>query len=264
MRLNKFISSNTQYSRREADRIIQAGRVNIKRDVEKNPATNVPEDSQDIFLDGKKIKLKDGFTAIVYNKPKGELVTSSDPRGRKTIYHTLGGKFKGFKPVGRLDFASEGVLILSDSNEVIDLLSKSSLERLYRIKISGKITEAMISAMNEGLTLSDASAGGHEKSEIKSMEFQPFNSHQIVKNQSNYSILKVSISEGKNRELRRFFTSFGVEVLDLKRLSFGWINLNALPTGKKRFFSKDEYSELKTFLKNQKNKQKQQTKESNS
>ena len=253
MRLNKFIAQNTRYSRRESDRLIQEGKVNIKRQLITDPAKDVPEDSQDVFLNGQRIKIKEGFTAIVYNKPKGELVTKNDPRERKTIYHTLGQQYSGFRTVGRLDFASEGVLILVDSPEIADLLSTSNLERIYRVKISGKISDSMVSAMTEGLVLSDATAGAHSKSKIESMEFEPFNWFKIIKNQKNYSILKISISEGKNREIRRFFSSFGVDVLDLKRLSFGWVNLNALPTGKKRFFSKEEYTELKTFIKQKKN-----------
>jgi 23S rRNA pseudouridine2605 synthase len=110
----------------------------------------------------------------------------------------------------------------------------------------------MEDAMLKGLYLEDASAGAHSHSKIKSMEFKPFIGYKIQKNQPNYSILKVALSEGKNRELRRFFAHFGAEVVDLKRLSFAEIELNNLPTGKTRFLTRSEYSALHKFLKQEK------------
>jgi 23S rRNA pseudouridine2605 synthase len=80
------------------------------------------------------------------------------------------------------------------------------------------------------------------------MSFAPFYAYQIQKNQGDFSILKVAIGEGQNRELRRFFAHFGAEVVDLKRLSFGGIDLNNLPTGKVRFLERNEYTSLREFL----------------
>jgi len=111
--------------------------------------------------------------------------------------------------------------------------------------------------MIEGMTLEDATAGGHSHSKITYMEFKPFIGYKIQKNTPNYSILKVAISEGKNRELRRFFAHFGGEVVDLKRLSFAEVELNNLPTGKSRFLSRSEYSALYKFLKEEKKKEKE-------
>jgi len=107
----------------------------------------------------------------------------------------------------------------------------------------------MEEAMLEGLELKDATKGAHKKSKIKSMSFKPFLGYSIIKNQPNYSILKVAIAEGKNRELRRFFASFDREVVDLKRLEFAEIKLNNLPTGKTRYLNRSEYNALHNFLK---------------
>jgi 23S rRNA pseudouridine2605 synthase len=115
----------------------------------------------------------------------------------------------------------------------------------------------MEDAMLNGIFLEDATAGAHSHSKIKSMEFKPFIGYKIQKNQSNYSILKVALSEGKNRELRRFFAHFGAEVADLKRLSFAEIELNNLPTGKTRYLTRSEYSALYKFLKEEKRKAKE-------
>jgi 23S rRNA pseudouridine2605 synthase len=185
---------------------------------------------------------------IVYNKPRGELVTKKDPQGRKTIYDSLAKQYRHYIPVGRLDFASEGLLLLTDASRVATALMTSKMERVYKIKIKGPVTEAMQVAMGEGLELEDASAGAHESSEIESMSFAPFYAYQIQKNQGDFSVLKVAIGEGQNRELRRFFAHFGAEVVDLKRLSFGGIDLNNLPTGKVRFLERSEYASLREFL----------------
>jgi 23S rRNA pseudouridine2605 synthase len=126
---------------------------------------------------------------------------------------------------------------------------ESDLERIYKIKIKGEVTSEMESAMLNGMILDDATAGGHSHSKVISMEFKPFIGYKIQKNEPNYSILKVALSEGKNRELRRFFAHFGTEIADLKRISFAEIELNNLPEGKVRFLSRSEYSALSKFLK---------------
>lgn len=248
MRLNQYIAHHTKYSRREADSLIVQGRVNI----EKQRAILGQElmENQRVFIDGKMIKPKTNghFSVIVYHKPKGELVTKKDDRNRRTIFDSLDKKYKHFTPVGRLDFASEGLLILTDDKKVAHHLMHSDLQREYILKISGKITEEMIKAMEEGLNLEDARAGGHQESKICSMNFKPFDSYVIYKNDSNFSKLKVKISEGKNRELRRFFGHFKAEVLDLRRVGYGWIELCSLPVGKVRFLNRDEYKKLHIFI----------------
>jgi 23S rRNA pseudouridine2605 synthase len=124
----------------------------------------------------------------------------------------------------------------------------SKMERVYKIKIKGPVSEGMKIAMGEGLELEDASAGAHEHADAGPMNFAPFYAYQVQKDQGDYSILKVAIGEGQNRELRRFFAHFGAEIVDLKRLSFGGIELNNLPTGKVRFLERSEYSNLREFL----------------
>ncbi len=248
MRLNKFIAHYSTYSRREADQAILDGYVRIDGEIETNPATQVDERHANVMISGNKITPSDQFTVIVYNKPRGELVTKKDPQGRKTIYDSLAKQYRHFIPVGRLDFASEGLLLLTDASRVATALMTSKMERVYRIKIKGHVTDAMKKAMGEGLELEDAMAGAHEHSEVESMSFAPFYAYQVQKDQGDYSILKVAIGEGQNRELRRFFAHFGAEVVDLKRLSFGGIDLNNLPTGKVRFLERSEYASLREFL----------------
>ena len=249
MRLNKYIAHHSSYSRREADKAIQDGYVRVDGEIQDNPATQVDEKEVDVYVSGKQVTPRDKYTVIVYNKPKGELVTKTDPRGRKTIYDTLEKKYKHFIPVGRLDYATEGVLLLTDASKIATALMNSGLERIYKVKIKGEVTQEIEDAMMNGLELTDATAGGHSHSKVTSMTFAPFLGYKIQKNEHNYSILKIAIAEGQNREIRRFFAHFGTEVADLKRVSFAEIELNNLPTGKARFLTRSEYSALFTFMK---------------
>ena len=248
MRLNKYISHNTKYSRREADALIEAGEVTLDKRPLKEFGYEVQEDDR-IFVKGKAIKVTNELTIIVYNKPKGVLVTKKDDRGRATIYHKLPGKYRHFTPVGRLDYASEGLLLLTDDVEVATALMESGLDRTYNLKIDKPVTTEMMDAMKEGLVLDDARAGAHEKSKIYAMEFAPFAHFEVRSEGKNFTKLRVTITEGKNRELRRFFAHFEAKVLDLKRVAFGGIELNNLPENKTRYFTRREYDDVHKFMK---------------
>ncbi len=128
--------------------------------------------------------------------------------------------------IGRLDFASEGLILLTDSPDVATALMTTNLERVYYLKIRGAITAEIENAMKTGLYASSAIKGAHSHTKITSMEFAPFVSYSIIKNAPTFSRLKVIINEGKNRELRRFFGYFDAEVMDLKRVEFGIIALS--------------------------------------
>jgi 23S rRNA pseudouridine2605 synthase len=248
MRLNKYIAHNTKYSRREADALIEAGEVTLDKRPLKEFGYEV-QDADRIFVKGKAIKVTSELTIIVYNKPKGVLVTKKDDRGRATIYHKLPGKYRHFTPVGRLDYASEGLLLLTDDVEVATALMESGLDRTYNLKIDKPVTKEMMDAMKEGLVLDDARAGAHEKSKIYSMEFAPFAHFEVRSEGKNFTKLRVTITEGKNRELRRFFAHFDAKVLDLKRIAFGGIELNNLPENKTRYFTRREYDDVHKFMK---------------
>ncbi|CAA6802978.1 MAG: Ribosomal large subunit pseudouridine synthase B (EC [uncultured Campylobacterales bacterium] len=248
IRLNKIISHNTTYSRRDADKLIQEGKIKVDGKVVTDLSTKVNFKDNIIKINEKKLFVKSKFSVIIYNKQKGEIVSKKDDRNRKTIYDTISGQFRHYIPVGRLDYASEGLLIMSDSSKLVSLLMSSSMERVYYLKIKGPITEEMQKAMKTGLTLADATKGAHALTSQKSMEFKPFVAYNIIKNTSNGSKIKVAISEGQNRELRRFFAHFDADVTDLKRVSFGGIDLGMLKPGKTRFLENNEYQSLHTFL----------------
>lgn len=246
MRINQFLSHNTKFSRREADELIKQNRVKINHRFALLSDKVAKNDK--VFIDNRPINLQSQYTIIIYNKPKGEIVSKSDSFGRRIIYDGLEAKFRHFIPVGRLDFASEGLLILSDSVKVATALTKSKLTRIYNVKLDGKITQNIIDSAQNGLKLENARAGGHKHSKITSMEFAPFAFLEIKSESKSGTKIKVGINEGQNREIRRFFAYFGLTVLDLRRVSFGFMHLNALPCGKSRYLTKKEYKKIREFL----------------
>jgi len=246
IRLNKYLSHNTKYSRREADELIKNGHVKIRGKVVTDLSTRVQKGDK-VYLKGRFVHPRNEFTVLLYNKQKGELVTKKDDRGRKTIYDNLSKRYHHFIPIGRLDYASEGLVLLTDDPKVATALMTSNLERVYYLKIKGSVTEAMEEAMKKGLHADVATKGAHAKTEIVSMDFAPFLWYKIQKESGGYTKLKVAISEGKNRELRRFFGYFDADVMDLKRVEFGGISLD-IPPGKTRFLTKSEYHSLHTYL----------------
>lgn len=251
MRINKFISHNSPYSRREADELIKEGKVKVNNKVITDLSTKICEKDK-VKINNKMLFKKTKFTVIVYNKQKGEIVSKIDDRGRKTIYESLPKSFAKFLSVGRLDYASEGLLLLTDSPVIADALMHSNIERMYYLKVKGKITDEIITAMQEGFTADDATKGAHEKTNITSMSFAPFLAYKIFGFSGGYTKLKVVINEGKNRELRRFFGYFDAEVVELKRVSFGRMSLNNLKSGKFRYLENNEYEDLRDFLKSNK------------
>ena len=251
MRINKFISHKTNYSRREADELIKAGKVSINGRIISDLSTDI-KDSDKVKIGSRLVKLKKEFSVILYNKPKGELVTKRDDRGRRTIYDSLPRGFSKFISIGRLDFASEGLLLLTDAPAIAQALMDSDIEREYYLKIKGNITEQVINAMREGFFAKDATKGAHAKTKQISMEFKPFLAYRIISQSGGYTRLKVIINEGQNRELRRFFGYFDLEVMDLKRVSFGRVSLDQLGEGKWRYFTNSEYDDLRDFLKQNK------------
>ena len=124
VRLNKFLSHNSNYSRREADKLIEEGKVKVNGKVVTNLATKV-SNNDEVHIGRKTIREDKNkiITVIVYNKPKGEIVSKKDPQGRRTIYDSLDHKYKPFLSVGRLDYASEGFCLLYTSDAAADMQS---------------------------------------------------------------------------------------------------------------------------------------------
>jgi len=141
-RINKFISHNSRFSRREADELIKAGKVSIEGKVIGDLSTKVGYKTI-VKVNGRTVKVdfNRASTVIIYNKLKGEIVSKNDPQGRKIIYDTISKKFSHFISIGRLDYASEGLLLLTDDPSIATALMTSNLERVYKVKITATLMD---------------------------------------------------------------------------------------------------------------------------
>lgn len=245
LRINKFISHNSNFSRREADELIKNGFVRINAKVAQH-GDSVGENDK-VRIKGKILSQRSKFSLIIYHKPKGELVSRRDERGRRVVYDSLPREFRAWRSVGRLDYASSGLLLLSDSPVIATALMKSDLEREYYLKIQGAVGENVCEAMQGGVEISGIK-GAHAKSKITKMTIAPFLDYEIFGASGGYTKLRVVIGEGQNRELRRFFAHFDLKVVDLKRVAFGILELGVLKEGKFRYLTKSEYDKLRDFL----------------
>jgi len=250
MRINQYIAHNGRCSRRQADELIKQGLVKINKRVASLSDKVSAKDK--VFIKSRLISPRKKFSVIIYNKPKGELVSHKDERGRRIIFESLPHEFRNWRFVGRLDYASEGLLLLTDSAVIADALSKSDLEREYYLKIKGKfdekVLESLKEAMKNGLEITDKK-GAHKLSKITKLVIAPFLNYEFFGSSGGYTKLRVLINEGKNRELRRFFAQFDLEVVELKRVAFGALDLGTLKQGKFRYLSSGEYDKLRDFLK---------------
>ncbi len=205
-------------SRREAEKWIEEGRVKVNGKKITSPALNVtPSDS--IVVDGKPIADTEPTRLFLYHKPPGLVTTHKDPEGRPTVFEKLPKTIGRVISIGRLDLNSEGLLLLTNDGNLARKLELPSTGwiRRYRVRMYGGITESMLTEMKAGVTIDGMRYGSVEAT--------------LESQRSNNSWMMVSLTEGKNREIRKIFEHFGCQVSRLIRVSYGPFQLGALPKG---------------------------------
>lgn len=220
MRLNKFIAENTGISRREADELIQAGRITFLQSGKTQTAQlgqQIDAESQ-IFVDGKLIVNREEHTTIILNKPVGYLSSRRSQGGDPTVYDLLPKELKNLKTAGRLDKDSSGLMILSSDGDLIQRLTHPKYEKtkLYKIKLNKPLAplhQQMISDF--GVDLPD----GKSKLTLETLE-------------DNRTKWRVTMHEGRNRQIRRTFAVLGYDVEKLHRIQLGPYSLGEIKPGK--------------------------------
>ena len=217
-RLSKVIARNTSYSRRQAEKLIDEGRVSVDGKKIISQGMNVSENNK-IFVDKKLINRSTDIQIYIFHKPKGCLVTHNDPSNRKTIFDFINKKYRNLITVGRLDYNSEGLLILTNDGQLKREfeLPKNNYQREYKVKIQGKITDFIISKISKGITV--------KGQKYKSIEIKKINET------STYTWIRMILTEGKNREIRKIFDSLNMTVTRLIRVSYGKYRLGKLQKG---------------------------------
>lgn len=235
-RLHKILAQSTELSRRAAEKAIVAGEVSVNGSVVTELGVLADPFIDKIRWKGAFVRPADKNIYIVYNKPKRKLVTKKDALGRPTIWDDLR-KFKDkVNAVGRLDFDSEGLLILTNDGEFINQLTHPSheIKKIYNVKVRGVPPEEALDKLRRGL-------------KYQGNEYQPAEITIRSETEEN-SWFNVVIMEGKNRQIRKMFDAIRHPVLKIKRIAIGPIFLGRLESGRWRFLQPRELKQLSTLV----------------
>jgi 23S rRNA pseudouridine2605 synthase len=233
MRLQKYLAGCGIASRRNAEKMILEGRVSVNGQVIQTLGTQVDEAADIVQVDGITIHPEEEKHYLAYNKPVGEVTTVSDPEGRATVMDRFRDYPVRLFPVGRLDYDSEGLLLLTNDGELMNQLLHPSFEipKSYLTKVSNNVTEDEIKMLRKGVI-------------IEGKMTSPA-SVRLIRHDTFSTDLLITIHEGRNRQVRRMIAAIGHQVVRLKRIRFGPVYLNDLPSGMWRKLTAEEIEKLR-------------------
>lgn len=233
IRLNKFLSQAGIASRREADRMIAEGRVKVNSKVVFELGHKIDDQKDKVEVNGRKVKKEQALIYLMLNKPKGYLVTLKDPIQRPTVKDLVVALKKKVIPVGRLDYDSEGLLLLTNDGELAYRLThpRYKIRKTYLVKVKGEPNLSKLSKLEKGIFLD-----GKKTASAKVL---------LLEGNPKKSLLKIEIHEGRKREVRRMCEFIGHRVLKLTRIGFAGLKLERLKSGKWRFLKPEEIKKLK-------------------
>ena len=241
VRLNKFIASSGFTARRKADELIEAGRVTVNSEVVVLLGTKIHPDKDTVKVDGELIKppseKKGKFIYVLLNKPAGYVTTTSDEKNRPTVLDLVGINRRIY-PVGRLDYDTEGLLLLTNDGDLANKLMhpKYGVYKTYVVKINKPIDEKSLNRLREGVKIR---AGSPERSRRTS------EAKVSVVPKTEGRQLRISIYEGRNRQVRKMLEAVGCYVRRLRRIEYANLNLKGLREGEWRYLSGEEIKRLK-------------------
>jgi len=227
-RLQKIISAAGITSRRAAEELITEGRVRVNGKTVTELGTKADAAKDHIKVDGKLINPRQPPTYVMLNKPAGFVTTMSDPEGRPTVQDLLKGIKVRVYPVGRLDYNTEGLLLLTNDGDFAHLIThpKHEFPKTYLAKVKGVLDDRMIELLEQGVFLQDGKTAPAKVKKIRKEEMN--------------SWLEITIHEGRKRQVRRMFDHVGRSVIKLKRIRTGTLSLGDLPEGSFRHLTSEE------------------------
>ena len=237
-RLQKVISQAGVASRRESEKIIQQGRVTVNGKVVTEMGTKVTPGKDRIMVDGKPIAGEKLVYILLY-KPKGILTTLKDPQDRKTVASLVSDITQRIYPVGRLDYNTEGLLLLTNDGALTHALIHPSkkIDKTYIAKVAGRPSQEKLDLLRVGIQLED---GMTAPAVINMIDYD---------RERNMTSLQITIHEGKNRQIRRMFEAIGSDVKQLKRVQFAFLTLEGLRRGSYRHLLPQEVEALQNLNK---------------
>ena len=233
VRLNKFIADCGHASRRAADKLIQSGAVCVNGVPAASLGAKIDPQEDEVRINGVVISKPQKFTYIMLNKPKGCVTTAQDDCGRKTVFDYLGGIEERLFPVGRLDYDTEGLLILTNDGALCHKLTHPSQEvgKVYLVKVEGDVREDELAVLRKGVPLDGVKTA-------------PCKIKRKV-TEGGLPAFTVTVFEGRNRQIKRMFEYIGKNVAFLKRTAVGDLKLGGLGRGNYRELNNDEVEYLK-------------------
>jgi len=252
IRLQKYIADCGICSRRKAEELILAGKVQVNSEIVTELGTKVNEHDK-IEVEGKAISQSTKKVYILLNKPVGYVTTAGDEHGRPTVLDLIAGEIaERLFPVGRLDINTSGALILTNDGDFAYKLThpKHELGKTYEVILNKTITDAEIKKIEAGVEIPMASpvkGRWHAEGMTEGFNFESggvFHTSPCIIRQITSTSLHITIHEGKNRQIRKMFTAAGKKVLELKRIKIGRLALGNLPLGRWRHLSQAEIDSI--------------------
>jgi len=232
IRISRYLAKAGLASRRDAEKFILDGRVTLNGNTVIEPWRNC-SNTDVLKLDG--IVVRHSMSTDLYqlHKPRGYLSTSKDTMGRKTIFDLVDSKLNHLMIIGRLDYNSEGLMILTNNGDLKRYLElpKNRVERVYKVEIRGHLTKSIISKLKKGLSL-------------EGLNYQPI-ATRVLESNSSHSWIEMVLTEGKNREIRKILASLNLNVVRLIRKRFGPFELDNLKIGRSKKLKLEDYADLK-------------------
>ncbi len=230
------MAQTTDLSRRAAETAIQRGEVTVNGKVVTELGARALPGVERIAYKGQLLRMPDRRVLIAFNKPRNTIVTTSDPQGRDTIWRYLA-KWKGrINSIGRLDFQTEGLLLLTNDGALQNRLThpKYHVKKIYQVKVEGVADEKQLERLRKGMMVEGEEMGG--------LEVTP------LKKSGNHAWLTVALTEGKYRQIRRMLGAVDLPVIKLKRVRVGPIGLKGLERGDWRELTNDEIAALDSLV----------------
>lgn len=234
-RLQKILSQAGVASRRTAEQMIAAGRVSVNGSVVKQPGTKADPGRDEIRVDGRLIAFEHEKLYLLLHKPRGFVTTLSDPQGRPIVTDLLKGVTERVYPVGRLDYDSEGLLLLTNDGDFAQRLQhpRFQIPKTYRVKVEGRLPREALKALTKGIDLPD---GRFVPTEVG-----------VEKTNPASTWLKLTLTDGRNRVIRRAFDTLGHTVLRLIRVAQADLSLGSLAEGESRPLTAREVERLLVY-----------------
>nr|WP_317359393.1 pseudouridine synthase [uncultured Tyzzerella sp.] len=232
MRLQKFLADCGICSRRKAEEHILQGDITVNGKIITQLGFKVDEKNDKVYFKNKLVKIEDKKVYIMLNKPVGCVTTAKEQFDRKTVFDYINIKER-VVPVGRLDYDTSGLLILTNDGDLTYKLThpKHNIKKVYIAKVYGTPTKEKLEKFKKGLIIDDYKTA-------------PANI-QILEKDNKYSTLKIIITEGRNRQVRKMCDAIGHKVVNLKRIAVDKINIGNLNIGEYRYLTKEEIAYLK-------------------